>query len=82
MDSGEWMVPNWSPWGAEARGTERERKQTFPRLAGHFVIMCRSSASDSRKPDNICFQRPLTLESPEWRDFRSVLSRAGRKRAE
>lgn len=65
MDTGEWTVPNLSPRGAEARGTEREHKQTFPRLAGQFVIMCRSSALDSRKPDHICFQRPLALESPE-----------------
>lgn len=64
MDLGEWTLPNFSPWGGGAGTTEMEYKQTFPCLVGHFVIMCRSSTLDSRKSDNICFQRPLMLKGP------------------
>lgn len=53
------------PLGSRGEGrVEIEHKQTFPCLVGHFIIMCRSSALDSRKSDNICFQKPLTLKGP------------------
>lgn len=65
VDMGEATVLNFSPWGAAWEGQAgTERKQTFPCLVGHFVIMCRSSTSDSRKSDNICFQRPLMVKGP------------------